>query len=217
MIEYLKNNKTNINFYMAILLPVFYFCISWFVNWQEITPEGWSISVSYVFDVVFALSILTVGAKKNFLGQIIPRNLIIRLVLVLGVSLLAITILYLSDTLNAPFKHVNYLFIQLLILAPIIEELIFRGAIYELFKNAQVPIWVNNLINSLLFSISHMVSLDILPEEFHAFVYFQMKYAFVLGHLCAKSRERTHGVLEPMILHFAFNLMFYLAVVFHVI
>ena len=217
MIEYLKNNKTNINFYLAILLPVFYFCISWYVNWQDLAPEGWSISVSYVFDVMFVLCILSLSGKKNYIGKTIPRNLIIRLILVLGIAFLAITILYLSDTLVSPFKHVDLLFIQMLILAPIIEELVFRGAIYELFKNAGVKIWVNNLINSILFSASHIPAFYVLPVEFHPFIYFQLKYAFVLGHLCAKSRERTHGVLEPIILHFVFNLVFYLAVVFHVI
>jgi len=187
------------------------------VNWQDLTPEGWSISVSYVFDVMFALTVLSLSGKKNYIGKTIPKNLIIRLVLVFGVALLAVTILHLSEPLVAPFKHVNYLFIQILILAPIIEELVFRGAIYELFKNAGIPIWVNNLVNSILFSLSHIAALYALPEEFHAFIYFQLKYTFVLGHLCAKSRERTHGVLEPIILHFAFNLVFYLAVVFYVI
>ena len=217
MIDYLKKNSTNVNFYMAVLLPVFYFCIHWNVNWEDFAPAGWSISVSYIFDIFFAISILAISEKKNFIGQIIPRNLVIRLVLTLGVALLAITILYLSETLVAPFKHVDYLFLQILILAPIIEEIVFRGALYELLKNAGVKIWVNNLINSILFSLSHFAALYILPEEFHAFIYFQLKYTFVLGHLCAKSRERTHGVVEPIILHFVFNLVFYIAVVFQVV
>ena len=103
-------------------------------------------------------------------------------------------------------------FLQMLILAPIVEELVFRGAIYEVFKLAEVKIWVNNLINSLIFATSHAAGFFVLPEEFHSFVHFQIQYTFVLGHLCAKSRERTHGVLEPILLHFAFNLIFYVCV-----
>lgn len=212
MIEYIKQNLKNINFYLAIFLPIFYFCISWQVNWMELTPEGWSISVSYFFDICFALSILAFGTKRNFLGTIIKRNLAIRMVLVIGVALLCVTILYMSEMLNSPFKHVDNLFLQMLILAPIVEELVFRGAIYELFKLANVRIWANNLINSTLFAASHAAGFFVLPKEFFPFLIFQMQYTFVLGHLCTKSRERTHGVLEPIILHLAFNLIFYASV-----
>lgn len=217
LIEYFKQNKTNLNLYLALLLPVFYFCISWMVDWPSLAPEGWIISLSYVFDVFFALSVLAFASKKNFIGQITRRTLIIRAVLILGVSMLCVTILYLSEMLKSPFKFLDNPFIQMLILAPIIEELVFRGAIYELFKNTKVKIWVNNLINSALFAFSHAYALFILPDEFHPFVYFQLKYTFVLGHLCAKSRERTHGVLEPIILHFIFNLVFYIAVHYHIL
>lgn len=212
MIEYLKKNKTNLNFYLALFLPMFYFCLQWQVNWQELTPQGWSISISYLFDACFALSVLAIGSKRNFLGVLKKRNLIIRMVLVVGVALLCVTILYMSEMLNSPFKHVDSLFLQMLLLAPILEELVFRGAIYELFKLAEVKIWVNNLINSILFAASHAAGFFVLPKEFYPFLVFQMQYTFVLGHLCAKSRERTHGVLEPIILHFAFNLVFYVAV-----
>jgi len=105
----------------------------------------------------------------------------------------------------------------MIILAPIIEELVFRGSIYELFKKAKVKIWVNNLINSVLFALSHGSALFVLPAEFHPFIYFQMKYTFVLGHLCAKSRERTHGIIEPMFLHLIFNIVFYASIKLHLI
>lgn len=216
-ITYLRENKKNMNFYLALFLPVFYFCISWFVDWASLAPAHWTISVSYVFDVFFALTILNLTSKSNFLGKIIPKNFIIRIVLVLGVALLCITILHLSEMLKSPFKFLENQFIQMLILAPIIEELVFRGAIYELFKVAKVKIWVNNLINSILFALSHAYALTVLPDEFHPFIFFQLKYTFVLGHLCAKSRERTYGILEPILLHFIFNLVFYVAVQMHVI
>ena len=60
--------------------------------------------------------------------------------------------------------------------------------------------------------MSHLPALWFLPEEFHGFIGFQLFYTLLLGWICAKSRVKTNGMLEPVVLHFAFNLIFYIAV-----
>ncbi|MDH5414840.1 MAG: CPBP family glutamic-type intramembrane protease, partial [Flavobacteriaceae bacterium] len=66
--------------------------------------------------------------------------------------------------------------------------------------------------NGVLFSISHLPGLWYLESAFHGFIYFQLLYTFGLGWMCAKARLESRGLLEPILLHFLFNSVFYLAV-----
>ncbi len=135
-----------------------------------------------------------------------------RLISVVGAAFFALMLANLFK-FPAPFKYIELLGIQILILAPIVEELIFRHALFGAFRN-----YFNNenfllLSNAILFSISHLPAIWALPEVFHPFVYLQLFYTLILGWICAKSRLRTGSVMEPMILHFIFNLIFYVAVI----
>lgn len=77
-------------------------------------------------------------------------------------------------------------------LAPISEELIFRGVTYRIARKA-FPFWIANIIQAVLFGIFHMNPL-------------QGCYTFVLGlfmgYICEKGGTLYHAIL----FHFLFNL-----------
>ncbi len=77
-------------------------------------------------------------------------------------------------------------------LAPISEELIFRGVTYRIARRA-FPFWIANIIQALLFGIFHMNPL-------------QGCYTFILGlfmgYICEKGGTLYHAIF----FHFLFNL-----------
>lgn len=187
---------------------IIYFLVAWLYPWSEIQVNS-TISISYLWDLVFVIfsSILLKVTPKFSLN----KTILIRLPIV---ALLGTICIYISNYLElaAPFKYIENIFLQILILAPIIEEFIFRYSIFELINKNQLPEKFQLLIGSLLFSLSHAHAIWFLPTEFHSFIYLQLCYTFVLGWIVTKARMNSGGILEPVILHFVFNLLFYISV-----
>jgi membrane protease YdiL (CAAX protease family) len=205
-------NQTPFYQYLGFLLvPFFYFGVSWFFPW-DIWQGQSSISVSYFFDVIFCLFIFLIFKRRNFLGFIRPSSFIIQ-----AVSLIIFAAIFINISfwlkLNVPFKYVDNLIIQLLILAPIIEECVFRGAFIEFSEKLKMNKEMTIVSNSLFFSLSHLPAIWNLPKEFHSFIGLQLFYTLILGAICTSSRLKTKGIIAPILLHFIFNAVFYIAIV----
>jgi membrane protease YdiL (CAAX protease family) len=67
------------------------------------------------------------------------------------------------------------------------------------------------MLVAAIFAFSHMVGLSVLPAEYVPFIGFQVFYTFLLGLICGQALLRFHSVFAPMVLHFIFNLVFYIA------
>jgi len=189
-------------------LIIFYFLVAWLYPWGDYQINS-TISISYLWDMIFVLgasAYLRLTPKFN-----IEKSILIRLPII---ALFASICIYISNWLNlsAPFRYIENIILQILILAPIIEELIFRHAIFGLLQKNIPNEKLQLLIGSALFSLSHAHALWFLPTEFHSFIYLQLSYTFVMGWIVTKARMSSGGILEPIILHFVFNLLFYISV-----
>lgn len=192
------------------VLPIIYFCMSWFFPWDFFQWNS-SISVSYIFDLFFVAIVTLFFRLFDFRLFIHWKGFIARSIAVIGAALFSLFIINLFN-LEAPFKYVDHLVLQILILAPIVEEFIFRHTFYGVFKKYFHKDSHNLLLNSFLFSISHLPAIWVLPPEFKPFIIAQLFYTFLLGWICAKSRLKSRAVYEPIVLHFLFNLVFFVAV-----
>lgn len=142
------------------------------------------------------------GYIKNYFIQLIPW-------LPLG-----FIVHWLAKVSNVSFPfdvtHPKTIFL-LLVLAPVLEELIFRYmlwiAIEKFIKKTEWQIW----ISALFFSLGHVVIMLILPTEFRAFVLYQAAYVVALSIGASYLRIKTKGMIAPIAVHFLFNLGFYLA------
>lgn len=85
------------------------------------------------------------------------------------------------------------LVIYTVILAPIVEEVIFRGLIYR-FSRRAMSFWAANIWQALLFGILHM-NLT------------QGLYAFVLGLFLGYIVHRGHGIKYSIITHITVNIL----------
>ncbi len=189
-----------------------YFILSWFFPWERFQVDS-TISISYLWDLLFCV-LLGVGYRLPLKGPQIKKQLKGLLPRGIGTLFLAIgSILFvqMSNTLS-PFKYLERPVLQLLVLAPLVEEFVFRYAIMGASLVALDSRKKAVLLSAVLFSISHLPGLWHLPEPFKPFIYIQLVYTFFLGWIIAKARVRTGGVWEPVALHFLFNLCFYIAV-----
>lgn len=84
------------------------------------------------------------------------------------------------------------MFIYSVILAPISEELIFRGVTLRIAQRA-FPFWIANIIQALLFGIFHMNPL-------------QGCYTFVIGLILGYVCHRGGSLYHVIFFHFLFNL-----------
>tara|TARA_B100001971_G_scaffold215192_1_gene259898 strand:- start:152501 stop:153109 length:609 start_codon:yes stop_codon:yes gene_type:complete len=201
-----------INLLYLLLIPI-YFAMAWLFPWKDYQIDS-TISISYIWDILFCI-LVSLLLKTPFKINL-NKGFIIRAPLLALMALLCVYIAKWTN-LNAPFRYIENLAMQIIILAPLIEELVFRHALYEVIKKSKLKMLFQYILGSLLFSLSHAPAIYYLPADFHGFIYFQLIYTFILGWIIIKARERSDSLLEPIVLHFIFNFIFYLSVKYSLI
>jgi membrane protease YdiL (CAAX protease family) len=199
-----------IGFFFLVIL---YFTFSLGLPWHKLPS---TISFSYIFDLLFALGVsfffrLPWKFKWNLNKQSYKA---IGEVIILAVSSL-LAIWYMD--IETPFRLVTGLEWHLLLFAPVLEELVFRQT-FQRFLITQVGgKYVTSMLVAAIFAFSHVIGLKVLPVEYVPFIGFQIFYTFILGLICGQAMLRFHSVFAPILLHFLFNLSFYLALQLEII
>lgn len=194
---------------MSAFIILFYLTIRIGLNsyWEMVNPL-----YSYLFEICFVISTYLVFRKKReinlFKFELNQKN-IIRLLPWPFVGYV-IYRLALKSTILIPFDFSSYtLVFLLLIFAPILEEFVFRFALWEAVsdyvKSEELQVW----ISSILFSFGHLASMYMLPPDFRPFVLYQSVYVIILGIGVSQMRIKTGSIFGSIIIHFLFNLGFY--------
>lgn len=89
-------------------------------------------------------------------------------------------------------------FFSVVIIAPIIEEIQFRGIILG-SASRYIPFWSANILQAILFGLIH-ADLNLFP--------FYLTFGLIAGFL----RKNTNGYLAPITFHFINNLMAFMAI-----
>jgi uncharacterized protein len=106
--------------------------------------------------------------------------------------------------LNAP--GMPLMLISAIILGPIVEELIFRKAIFGLFKNVNVALFVS----SISFGVIHLIGeTSVLEAILNGLSYFVM--GFVFGYIYIKNDK---NIWAPIFVHILTNLIAIIAILF---
>lgn len=113
--------------------------------------------------------------------------------------------------ISVPFDvHDRQTVVMLVLVAPILEELIFR---FMLFKPIE-RIWSARaamFATAALFSYSHLHAIWFVPAEYDKFILYQTAYTLPLGLACSWMMKRQNSLLSSMLVHGAFNAAFFLA------
>lgn len=166
---------------------------------------------NYIFEVFcVVLSAVIIGRQGvEFLkiNKNVNWGIPISLVAGYGVFKLAV---WFGILIPFEFKGIEIL-LTLLLIAPILEEALFRFLIWQPLKVFISKPWAVLVITSIIFSYSHLHSIWFAPEDFYKFIIYQTIYTFLLGLACGYYVQRYASVSSAILIHFSFNLGFYLA------
>lgn len=190
-----------------LILVVIYFSFSWGLPWQKLPS---TISFSYIFDLLFALSVSFFFHLPWKFSWRLNKQAFVAVGEVLALGIVSIFAIWYLD-IEAPFRLVNGLEWHLLLFAPLLEELVFRQTFQRFLINQYGGKRITSMLVAAIFAFSHIIGLVVLPVEYVPFIGFQVFYTFVLGLICGQALLRFHSVLAPIVLHFIFNLSFYIA------
>ncbi len=166
------------------------------------------IVISGILTILFLWVFFTIRKKKffqetnirPFAGRHWPAVLIGSVGLCLfvnfGMQLLPIPEEVLAEYAESSAGLMEGPFIMLLlsnvIMAPLVEEILFRGLVFGRLKKA-MPVWLALVLSSFVFGLMHGQILWIC-------------YTTLVGLVLGLAAWKTDSILAPMFMHFAFNL-----------
>lgn len=99
--------------------------------------------------------------------------------------------------------------LQLLAVAPVLEELLFRGLFWRAFEKLGASPRMVAVAVSVMFSLAHLEAYGRVDSAGQGFVVYQTLYVILLSAACGFLRIRSGRVTLPVVAHFLFNLGFY--------
>jgi membrane protease YdiL (CAAX protease family) len=172
--------------------------------------DSFGVYSTYILELTVVVVAVVIDGSKSFLEKLkVPAKIgfpaLVALICGAGIyklsSLVGIPIVFnleIAETL-----------VFLIIVAPILEEFIFRYLLWQpaLLANARLA---SLIITSALFSYSHFHAIWFVPLEYSSFIYYQSAYTLFLGIACGFYVYRYNSLLGAILIHFAFNVGFYL-------
>jgi membrane protease YdiL (CAAX protease family) len=165
---------------------------------------------SYLFELAFAAFTVVIFRQKQ--GQ---KSLAARIFALDGLAALCFgfVIYRLGSALNLPNPfdfNSGRVLLLLLVVGPILEELVFRGALWRLLQVLRASSSMALMGTTAFFSFSHFFSWWSVPAELHTFIVYQTVYTLFLGWYCGWRRVQTASIFPAILVHAFFNLGFYL-------
>ena len=92
----------------------------------------------------------------------------------------------------------------MVLVAPVIEELVFRGYLFKAWRHTRLGLWGTLVLTSLLFTVVHAAQYSIML----------LLYVFALSMLLGLARQKTGSILTPIMIHSFNNLIAVIALVY---
>jgi membrane protease YdiL (CAAX protease family) len=190
-------------------LPILFFAAYVFVRfyWLQ-TQTGLGEYTSYYFEAAYAVLVLFYFRKQILIFPKVDTQLFVRCLssLILGVAVyfgaggMGIVI---------PFDlKAQSTVLFLLLVGPILEELLFRGALWVAIEHYFSKA-ITLVLTSVLFAFAHFQAYYYVAVEFHDFIFYQTTYTFIIAILWGLRFIKTKSVGDAILLHMAFNFGFY--------
>jgi membrane protease YdiL (CAAX protease family) len=196
----MKSKWTYLLLILAYLIPSFSFDFLFEFWHQGFTP--------YYFEFIFALVSLYIFKDKLLMYSENKKTKHFLRYLIGGLITLFFCKLF---STQIPFDlHSTSIKVFLVLIGPILEEVIFRFAIWNAIEKLTNCHKVALHLTSILFSIAHFKAIFIITPPFMTFITFQALYTLILGYTLGMRYEKKRNLMEIIILHVLFNLGFLL-------
>ena len=166
---------------------------------------------SYAFEVGFvALACFLFRGRFKFLSRPSKDDAIAIIAAAVGGLLVYRAASWVGVPIPFDLNATETIFL-LLVLGPILEEAVFRLAIWEGFQALTGNSCATLVATTLLFAAGHFAAYWFVPAEFHGFVIYQTSYVILLGLAAGWRRRQTNAISSAVVVHFGFNAGFFLA------
>lgn len=165
---------------------------------------------AYTFEAIFVTAIAIyyrkrISFKFNFLSELkfsfIPAFVIGCIVFLLAKPL----------NIQIPFDlRAGETILFLVLIGPILEEFIFRLALWQPIFDISKKQSVTLALTTLIFSYSHFHAYWFVPEQIYPFIYYQASYVVPLALYCGYRLIKTNSMASPIAVHMGFNIGFFL-------
>jgi membrane protease YdiL (CAAX protease family) len=176
----------------------------------------------YGFDLAYCAVTFFIFTRPAFRLRFSPRRLHGIWIAIMALSGFVIAGVARLTSLPIPWDLTDPTLITLaLVVAPILEELLFRGALWKSMLEIEdrIPYFKNRagvlpaIATSILFSLAHFEIYFHAPAEIHPFILYQTGYTLLMGLALAHILRQERSLFLLMSLHFAFNLGFVLGAI----
>ncbi|MGL4990560.1 MAG: lysostaphin resistance A-like protein [Sarcina sp.] len=164
---------------------------------------GEFLAVAILF-IIFGLLRKNLYKRCNF-RKVSSKKLAIISLMMIGFNFIAMTFIYFVQDLSTKYQasevamHSSLFspleIIGTVIIVPILEEILFRGAIFSILKN-NVNIYIAIILQGVVFAVMHSMG--------GGFV--QASYTFVLGLLLLFASYYANSMIGDIVGHMVFNL-----------
>lgn len=176
------------------------------ILWSKIHPY-----YSYAFEILFVISVaLYYRQRRPWFLKPQKRDLGLSFLMILAGFLIYVLAGVLGMGVPYDLDSMITIFFLLLV-APILEELIFRLALWDAFRSINDQALLPIVGSTVLFSIGHLVAYWVVPSSIQPFVLYQSLYVIPLSLVISYRRHYARSVTPAMLLHFGFNFGFLLA------
>lgn len=177
-----------------------------FVVWRKI-----SVYASYLFEAMFVSVAWYLYRDRIRMVAFQKAQVLTDLLLPLGAGFVIYRLAVFS-LIPIPFDLTGWETIFLLTLfGPVLEELIFRMGLWEPMADLFADRAFLLVTSTVLFSIGHLLSLWVVPQELRSFVLYQSLYVILLGLGTGWRRLASSSLIAPILVHMSFNIGFFLA------
>lgn len=187
-----------------------------FYSFREAGMSGWQVGinsialvseiVTLVVAAIFYYGVMKGKDLKRFSKTFSAKSVPAILLLMVGAqSILSIIITSISPYITDAMTDYNELMelvdtssmwglLTVVLMAPIAEEILFRGMTFKYARRFTSNFWVANIIQALLFGLLHMNLI-------------QSSYAFIVGLLLGIIYRKYNSLTATIVAHFGFNFL----------
>lgn len=168
--------------------------------WDEVGGVIWYIT--FLIVVIYDLRKYNIRPKRIFnFNVLIVKERIPQISKYLsGCAVFVIALSFLSSGTELQLEHqtpvtISLVFMTTVLIAPVCEELVFRGYLYTAMFSSFKRKKERMVVNAMLFACAHVFLIEFLLGAVIPY------YIFVLGYLLAKLYEESRSVIPGILLH----------------
>ena len=191
---------------LAVVLLAVFMGVSFFAS---ASLDAISAYASYGFDALFVIAVSLIYRKLEWKTETFTLGFWVAVFFSLAFGFAIYEFASpLGLPIPFPMRDAETLFLLLLV-GPVLEEFVFRSALWRLGSEIIKAPWFSYLFTSVLFAFAHYQMIQIAPAEYQGFIRYQAVYTLGLGLLAGGVRLHF-GLLGAILIHLAFNFGFFL-------